>query len=293
MKNSSLGSLIAASALAVAPSAAFAQDATTPSAATTPEPAPVLTTPAATGVVEQPQAVDPVIEESSGSTSKRRERRQKEAQDAQGDREPKDAAPDAQATEPSLIGPSALEVQAVPNFFIEDFDIPPFLLPIYQAAGSEYGIRWEVLAAINRIETAFGTNLNVSSAGALGWMQFMPATWETYGVDANGDGEKDPFNPADAIFAAARYLKAAGGDQDLRKAIWAYNHADWYVDDVMEGASQVASIPEPIISSLAALTQGLFPVDAADRKIDYRGKIDAKGKDEKVKPGDDARHRRR
>jgi membrane-bound lytic murein transglycosylase B len=288
VKTSSLGSLIAASALAVAPSAAFAQDAATPSAATTPEPAPVLTTPAATGVAEQPQATDPIIEDSPSTTSKRRERRQKEAQDAQGDRAPKDAAPDSQATDPSLIGPSALEVQAVPNFFIEDFDIPPFLLPIYQAAGSEYGIRWEVLAAINRIETAFGTNLNVSSAGALGWMQFMPATWESYGVDANGDGEKDPFNPADAIFAAARYLKAAGGDQDLRKAIWAYNHADWYVDDVMEGASQVASIPEPIISSLAALTQGLFPVDAADRHIDYRGKIDAKGKDEKVKPGDEA-----
>ncbi len=82
MKNSSLGSLIAASALAVAPSAAFAQEATTPSAATTPEPAPVLTTPAATGVVEAPQATDPVIEDAQGSTSKRRERRQKEAQDA-------------------------------------------------------------------------------------------------------------------------------------------------------------------------------------------------------------------
>ncbi len=180
-------------------------------------------------------------------------------------------------------------MQAVPNFFIEDFNIPPFLLPIYQAAGSEYGIRWEVLAAINRIETAFGTNLNVSSAGALGWMQFMPSTWATYGVDANGDGEKDPFNPADAIFAAARYLKAAGGDQDLRKAIFAYNHADWYVDDVMENASKIASIPEPIISSLAALTQGLFPVDAADRSVDYRGKLKStSNKDETVAPGDDA-----
>jgi murein DD-endopeptidase MepM/ murein hydrolase activator NlpD len=286
VKNSSLGSLIAASALAVAPSAAFAQEATTPAAATTPEPAPVLTTPAATGVVEQPQAVDPVLDDAT-APSKRRERNQ-QAQNAQGDRQPQDAAPDSQATDPTLIGPSALEVQAVPNFFIEDFDIPPFLLPIYQAAGSEYGIRWEVLASINRIETAFGTNLNVSSAGALGWMQFMPATWAQYGVDANGDGEKDPFNPADAIFTAARYLKAAGGDTDLRKAIWAYNHADWYVDQVMDGASQVASIPEPIISSLAALTQGLFPVDAADRKIDYRGKLKAGGKDKNVKPGDDA-----
>jgi hypothetical protein len=56
------------------------------------------------------------------------------------------------------------------------------------------------------------------------------ATWKAYGVDANGDGKKDPYNPVDAIFAAARYLKAAGGEDDLRKAIFAYNHADWYVD---------------------------------------------------------------
>ncbi len=270
---------------AAAPEAAPSAPSTDAPAVETPSLLPAPTPAAPSGParaqpgVEAPQATDPELV--TPGESKRRERRRTGGAAL-------DPAPGAQATDPSLIGPSALEVQAVPNFFIEDFDIPPFLLPIYQAAGSEYGIRWEVLAAINRIETAFGTNLNVSSAGALGWMQFMPATWATYGVDANGDGEKDPFNPADAIFAAARYLKAAGGDQDLRKAIWAYNHADWYVDDVMEGASQVASIPEPIISSLAALTQGLFPVDAADRKVDYRGKINAKGSDEKVAPGDDA-----
>ena len=99
----------------------------------------------------------------------------------------------------------------VPNFVIDQFTIPPFLLPIYQACGTQYGIPWQVLASINRIETAFGTNLNVSTAGALGWMQFMPATWEMYGVDANNDGRKDPYNPVDAICAAARYLNAAGG----------------------------------------------------------------------------------
>ena len=66
----------------------------------------------------------------------------------------------------------------VPNFFINKFRIPPFLLPIYQAAGIQYGVRWEVLAAINEIETDYGRNLNVSSAGALGWMQFMPSTWK-------------------------------------------------------------------------------------------------------------------
>ena len=100
----------------------------------------------------------------------------------------------------------------MPNFFIDKFRIPPFLLPIYQAAGIEYGVRWEVLAAINEIETDYGRNLNVCSAGALGWMQFMPSTWKQYGVDANKDELKDPYNPVDAIFAAARYLKAAGAE---------------------------------------------------------------------------------
>ena len=114
----------------------------------------------------------------------------------------------------ALPGPST--ATGVPNFIIRKFRVPPFLLSIYQAAGIEYGVRWEVLAAINEIETDYGRNLNVSSAGALGWMQFMPATWKMYGTDANKDGRKDPYNPVDAIFAAARYLKAAGYEHDVR-----------------------------------------------------------------------------
>ena len=94
----------------------------------------------------------------------------------------------------SLAMPGAAPI-GVPNFFIDKFRIPPFLLPIYQAAGIEYGVRWEVLAAINEIETDYGRNLNVSSAGALGWMQFMPATWKQYGVDANKDELEGPVQP--------------------------------------------------------------------------------------------------
>src|SRR3954447_6995018 len=67
----------------------------------------------------------------------------------------------------ALPGPAPI---GVPNFFIEKFRIPPFLLPIYQAAGIQYGVRWEILAAINEIETDYGRNLAVSSAGAIGWM---------------------------------------------------------------------------------------------------------------------------
>ena len=157
----------------------------------------------------------------------------------------------------------------VPNFVIDQFTIPPFLLPIYQACGTQYGIPWQVLASINRIETAFGTNLNVSTAGALGWMQFMPSTWQMYGVDANDDGRKDPYNPVDAICAAARYLKAAGGDTDLRTAIFAYNHADWYVDEVLLYANQYGKLPEALVSSLTGLTEGArFPVAANARYAD-------------------------
>jgi hypothetical protein len=157
----------------------------------------------------------------------------------------------------------------VPNFVIDSFEIPPFLLPIYQACGTEYGIPWEVLASINKIETAFGTNLNVSSAGAVGWMQFIPSTWATYGVDANGDGRKDPYNPVDAICSAANYLNAAGGQKDLYKAILAYNHADWYAQEVLLYAKAYGKLPENLVGSLTGLTQGAhFPVAADARYAD-------------------------
>jgi transglycosylase-like protein with SLT domain/peptidase M23-like protein len=156
----------------------------------------------------------------------------------------------------------------VPNFFIDKFQIPPFLLPIYQAAGIQYDIPWQVLAAINEIETDYGRNLSVSSAGARGWMQFLPSSWKTYGVDANNDGRKDPYNPADAIFAAARYLKAAGGDKNIRQAIFSYNHADWYVQSVLLRAKLIGGLPAGLVGSLTGLTQGHFPVHARARYAD-------------------------
>ncbi len=173
-------------------------------------------------------------------------------------------------TNPSLtvaqFGPAPI---GVPNFVIDSFEIPPFLLPIYQSCGTEYGIPWQVLAGINKIETAFGTNLNVSSAGAEGWMQFIPSTWAAYGVDANNDGKKDPYNPVDAICAAARYLRAAGGDHNVRQAIFAYNHASWYVDEVLLYANQYGKLPDALVGSLTGLTEGAhFPVAADARYAD-------------------------
>jgi hypothetical protein len=166
----------------------------------------------------------------------------------------------------ALPGPGV--ASGVPNFVINKFKVPIFLLPIYQAAGIQYGVRWEVLAAINEIETDYGRNLNVSSAGAVGWMQFMPATWRMYGVDANKDNKRDPYNPVDAIFAAARYLKAAGAQDNLRRAIFAYNHAGWYVDSVMLRARLIAGYPPDFVGSLTGLTEGRFPVAARAKYAD-------------------------
>jgi murein DD-endopeptidase MepM/ murein hydrolase activator NlpD len=131
-------------------------------------------------------------------------------------------------------------VPSIPSSTCAAAGVPPVLIPMYQRAAAAYGLGPQgaaVLAGINEVETAFGTNLNVSSAGAIGWMQFMPSSWETYGVDANGDGVRDPYNPEDAIFAAARYLQAAGMPGDTYGAIFAYNHADWYVAEVLANAS--------------------------------------------------------
>ncbi len=156
----------------------------------------------------------------------------------------------------------------MPNFFIDSFQIPPFLLPIYQAAGIQYNVPWQVLAAINEIETDYGRNLSVSSAGAVGWMQFLPSTWKTWGVDATGDGVADPYNPVDAIFSAARYLHAAGASTSLQNAIFAYNHASWYVQSVLLRAKLIGAMPGPLIGALTGLVEGHFPVAAPAKYAD-------------------------
>ena len=140
------------------------------------------------------------------------------------------------------------------------YRIPLFLLPIYQAASVQYGVPWQILAAINEIETNYGTDLSVSTAGAVGWMQFMPATWIQYGVDAIDAGYADPYNPVDAIFAAARYLRAAGAASNLHGAILAYNHSEEYVKSVLLRAKLISSYPKNVIASLTGLTDGRLPV---------------------------------
>jgi murein DD-endopeptidase MepM/ murein hydrolase activator NlpD len=128
----------------------------------------------------------------------------------------------------------------------------PALQALWQRAGNAYGVPWQVLAAINKIESNFGQNMGPSSAGAIGWMQFMPDTWLRWGVDADGDGIANPWVAADAIYAAARYLAAAGGRSDISRAVFAYNHADWYVNEVLQlaqvygagGATETADLQQ-------------------------------------------------
>jgi cell wall-associated NlpC family hydrolase len=124
-------------------------------------------------------------------------------------------------------------LSALSNLFANGHQPPSFLIPIYKAAGRKYHIPWRVLAAINSIETDYGRNLHTSGAGAIGWMQFMPSTWKEYGVSVLSRRMPNPYDPQDAIFSAARYLAANGARHNLRTAIFAYNHAEWYVDEVL------------------------------------------------------------
>ena len=132
-----------------------------------------------------------------------------------------------------LLPPAAFESQFLPSREVSYDD----LRALWVSAGAAYGIPWQVLAAINKIESNFGRNMGPSSAGAVGWMQFMPETWLRWGTDGNGDGLADPWNPDDGVYSAARYLAAAEGRTDISRAIFAYNHAQWYVDDVLQLAA--------------------------------------------------------
>lgn len=162
-------------------------------------------------------------------------------------------------------------------------------LKIYKEAGKKYGVPWQVLAAIHKVETDFGRNLSKSSVGASGHMQFMDKTWvgwsfpggtalgdlpDTvditdpkliekyggYGTDGDGDGKADPNNPVDAIYTAAKYLaanKKPGVDWfDPNGPVYQYNHSSAYVAKVKQYADAFSVLPTD------ALSPGwVFPVD--------------------------------
>jgi cell wall-associated NlpC family hydrolase len=125
--------------------------------------------------------------------------------------------------------------------------IPANYLALYKKAGQQYGIPWNVLAGVGWIEThhgqlkAPGVTSGENSMHAGGPMQFIPGTWKAFGVDGNGDGKKDRYDPADAIPAAARYLKHNGAPTRMRSAIFRYNHLVSYVNSVLAAAQNYAS----------------------------------------------------
>ncbi|GAA3797219.1 hypothetical protein GCM10022226_15750 [Sphaerisporangium flaviroseum] len=131
------------------------------------------------------------------------------------------------ATRPVAVGRPGSSLVGRPASFLDLYKISAGVCP---------GLSWTVLAAIGQVESGHGRNNGPSSAGALGPMQFMPATWKAYGVDGDGDGKADIWSAYDAVPSAARYLCANGaglGGAKLRSAVYRYNHSWDYVNKVL------------------------------------------------------------
>ncbi|WP_329959222.1 bifunctional lytic transglycosylase/C40 family peptidase [Priestia aryabhattai] len=172
--------------------------------------------------------------------------------------------------------------------------IPKEYIPIYKAAGEKYNIPWTLIAAIHRVETNFGQDLNTSSVGAIGHTQFMVKTWVGwsfpggtrlgdasipkktlmspaaiskyggFGVDGDGDGKADPYNVTDAMYSTANYLAANGGASgNYQKAVFAYNHASWYVSRVMGFMKEYTSGSVEAVSIKGGSAKGSEAIEKA------------------------------
>ena len=130
-------------------------------------------------------------------------------------------------------------------------EIPPQYLRLYLAAATHYGLDWAILAGIGKVECDHGRDPApsctregvVNSAGAGGPAQFLASTWSEYGVSVDG-ASPNRWNPADAIFGMANDLRAAGAPGNYREAIYAYNHAWWYVAEVEHWAALYREAPQ-------------------------------------------------
>ena len=129
-----------------------------------------------------------------------------------------------------VIGPGMAIVPPATSTTDDVSEIPPDQLRVMREVGASTGVPWEVLAAIAKVESGFGRNMATSSAGAIGYGQFLPSSWAAYGQGGN------PYDYRDAIPAMARYLVDNGARRDLPAAIWRYNHASWYVQMVLDQA---------------------------------------------------------
>lgn len=149
-------------------------------------------------------------------------------------------------------------------------EIPPDYLTLYERAAARFGLDWAVLAGIGKVECDHGHDPDpsctregaVNGAGAGGPMQFLASTWARYGIDGDGDGRDDRWDPADAIFGAANYLRASGAPADYRAALLTYNHAGWYVREVESWAARYRAAPgEP------GVTEPVQPAEGADAAL--------------------------
>jgi Transglycosylase SLT domain len=150
-----------------------------------------------------------------------------------------------------ILGPSGriedLRSSQLPVASVAPGTRPASYLALFKASAARYcpGLSWTVLAAIGQIESADGTNVGPSTAGAMGPMQFLPSTWAIWGIDGFGEtGPPNILDPYDAVPAAARLLcadGAAAGSSSLYHAIFDYNHADWYVNEVLGLAGKYAA----------------------------------------------------
>ena len=165
---------------------------------------------------------------------------------------------------------------------LAESDIPPLYLHLYEQAAQHYGLDWAILAGIGKVECDHGRDPApsctqegaVNSAGAGGPMQFLASTWARYGVDADGTGTPNRWDPADAIYGAANYLRASGAPSDYEAAIFAYNHATWYVAEVQEWARRYgeASDSSELTSTQSALPsagseEGAEALEGADLRL--------------------------
>ncbi len=164
------------------------------------------------------------------------------------------------------------------------------MLELYKKHGEAVGVQWNVLAAVGKRETDHGRSKlpgvqsGTNYAGAAGPMQFLISTWggkaqikipsefNGYASDGDDDGVADVYNPADAILGAAKMLKRNGAPDDLRRALFVYNRANWYVDQVLEIAARYAESGEvevPPEANPACEVAYDAPNAVVDKILDY------------------------
>jgi soluble lytic murein transglycosylase-like protein len=162
--------------------------------------------------------------------------------------------------------PSPLAVDAIPSLYLH----------LYEEAASRYGLDWTVLAGIGTVECDNGQDPAPSCtvpgalnyAGAGGPAQFLVSTWRKYGVTPDGRGSPNMWDPADAIYSMANYLRSSGAPGNYRQAIYAYNHAWWYVAEVLAWAARYRAAHGPALPTLLSTARsGSTPAPTVTRHL--------------------------